>query len=125
MEWVAYLAGEEHSDEPMCVDTRIAHIGRCLNDFAPDDEARQTLRPLLARCIGTASTTPRALKNAAADELRLMLNNEVPGGFCAAETLSPQSFARGKELLEGLLPLEPIQVPVAEDWKQVCELIEA
>jgi hypothetical protein len=53
MEWVAYLAGEEHSDHPMCVSPVLGSFGRSWND-ALDNETRQKLRPYLARMIGTA-----------------------------------------------------------------------
>jgi hypothetical protein len=53
MEWVAYIAGEEHSDSPVCVDPVLRRFGMGLNDALPDD-MRQRLRPYLARMIGTA-----------------------------------------------------------------------
>ena len=53
MEWVAYLAGEPHSDQPVCVSPVLRSFGISLNDQW-DDEQRQKLRPYLARCIGTA-----------------------------------------------------------------------
>jgi hypothetical protein len=53
MEFVAYIAGEPHSDRPVCVDEPLRAMGIGLNDCLPDDR-RQALRPLLARCIGTA-----------------------------------------------------------------------
>jgi hypothetical protein len=53
MEWVAYLAGEEHSDSPACVSPVLRSFGISLNDRW-DDAQRQKLRPYLARCIGTA-----------------------------------------------------------------------
>ena len=54
MEWVAYIAGEEHSDAPKCVCPALRRFGIRLNDDLPDD-LRQKLRPYLARCIGTAN----------------------------------------------------------------------
>lgn len=53
LEWVAYIAGEEHSDSPVCVDPVLRRFGIGLNDAMPD-EIRQRLRPYLARMIGTA-----------------------------------------------------------------------
>lgn len=53
MEWVAYIAGEPHSDSPACVSPVLKAFGIALNDRW-DDEQRQKLRPYLARCIGTA-----------------------------------------------------------------------
>ena len=53
MEWVAYLAGEKHSDQPVCVSPVLRRYCISLNDRLGDDE-RQKLRPYLARTIGTA-----------------------------------------------------------------------
>jgi hypothetical protein len=53
MEWVAYLAGEPHSDAPVCVSPLLRSLGISLNDWLPDDQ-RQRMRPYLARMIGTA-----------------------------------------------------------------------
>src|SRR4029453_19226537 len=53
MEWVAYLAGEKHSDYPSCVDLALRGFAIGLNDNLPDD-LRQQLRPYLVRMIGTA-----------------------------------------------------------------------
>jgi hypothetical protein len=53
MEWVAYLAGERHSDSPVCVSPVLKTFCISFND-ALDDEQRQKLRPYLARTIGTA-----------------------------------------------------------------------
>jgi hypothetical protein len=53
MEWVAYIAGEAHSDSPSCVSPLLAAFARSWNDGL-DDEARQRLRPRLGRTVGTA-----------------------------------------------------------------------
>ena len=53
MEWVSYLAGEPHSDQPACVSTVLRAFCTSLNDSL-DDAPRQKLRPYLARTIGTA-----------------------------------------------------------------------
>jgi hypothetical protein len=53
MEWVAWIAGEDHSASPACVSPILAGFCRSLNDVLPDD-SRQRMRPYLARCIGTA-----------------------------------------------------------------------
>ena len=52
MEWVSFLAGEEHSDKPVCVSPLLTSFCVSLNDALPDDQ-RQRLRPYLARTIGT------------------------------------------------------------------------
>jgi len=53
MEWVSYLAGEPHTDDPACVSPVLRAYCTSLNDSL-DDAPRQLLRPLLARSIGTA-----------------------------------------------------------------------
>ena len=52
MEWVSYLAGEPHSDDPWCVSPVLRAYCTALNDSL-DDGPRQRLRPYLARTIGT------------------------------------------------------------------------
>jgi hypothetical protein len=54
MEWVSYIAGEPHSDEPACVSPAVRAFCATLNDSLEADP-RQRLRPYLARTIGTAS----------------------------------------------------------------------
>jgi hypothetical protein len=53
MEWAAYVAGEPHTDQPVCVSPVLRSFCISLND-AWDDDMRQRLRPYLARCIGTS-----------------------------------------------------------------------
>jgi hypothetical protein len=53
MEWVSYLAGEPHSDQPMCVSPVLRAMCIALNDGL-DQSPRQRLRPYLTRTIGTA-----------------------------------------------------------------------
>ena len=54
MEWVSYLAGEPHTDQPVCVSPVLKNFCIRLNDRL-DDDSRQKLRPYLARTIGTAN----------------------------------------------------------------------
>jgi hypothetical protein len=53
MEWVSYLAGEPHSDQPTCVSPVLRAMCIALNDGL-DQDVRQHLRPYLTRTIGTA-----------------------------------------------------------------------
>jgi hypothetical protein len=53
MEWVSYLAGEPHSDQPVCVSPVLRAMCIALNDGL-DHEPRQRIRPYLTRTIGTA-----------------------------------------------------------------------
>lgn len=55
MELVAWLAGEPHSAKPACVCPVLAAWGQVKNDSL-DDEARQSLKALAPRFIGTRST---------------------------------------------------------------------
>jgi hypothetical protein len=52
MEWVSYLAGEPHSDQPACVSPALRSFCVALNDGL-EKNTRQRLRPFLARTIGT------------------------------------------------------------------------
>jgi hypothetical protein len=107
MEWVAYLAGEPHTDHPECVERVLGGLCMILNDCFADAE-RQRLRPYLARTIGTHDDGlgPRRLQ---------IWNEWIAQG---------QAFDRvPHELLEKLLPLEPIQLPVAEDAALVCAAV--
>jgi len=54
MELVAWMAGEKHTDRPVCVSPVLAAFLRRWNDDL-DDEGRQRLKPFLPRTIGTAS----------------------------------------------------------------------
>ena len=54
MEMVAWLAGEAHTDEPLCACPVIAAFVRAVNDALPDDAARDRhLRPLVPLLVGT------------------------------------------------------------------------
>jgi hypothetical protein len=53
MEWVSYLAGEPHSDQPVCVSPVVRAFCIALNDGL-EDVPRQRLRLYLSRTIGTA-----------------------------------------------------------------------
>jgi hypothetical protein len=52
MEWVSYLAGEPHSDQPACVSPALRSFCVALNDGLPR-KTRQRLRSYLTRTIGT------------------------------------------------------------------------
>src|SRR4051812_33348971 len=53
-EWVAWLAGEPHTDRPQSMSLVLREFVTWLNDDL-EDEARQDLRPYLARMVGTAN----------------------------------------------------------------------
>lgn len=52
MEYVSFIAGEEFSDRPMCVDHELCAWARQVNDMC-DDEQRNLLVPLISRLMGT------------------------------------------------------------------------
>jgi len=57
MEAAAYVAGERHSDHPVCVSSVIGAFLRRWNDSLPTDEDRdRLLKPLIPVVIGTRTT---------------------------------------------------------------------
>jgi hypothetical protein len=58
MEWVSYLAGERHSNEPYRVSPVLRAFCRTLNE-AIEDEPHQRLLPYLERTIGHVPLGPR------------------------------------------------------------------
>jgi hypothetical protein len=55
MEAVAYLAGEEHTDRPVCASRLIGQLCIWVNDSADDQLRNELLRPLPWRLVGTAA----------------------------------------------------------------------
>lgn len=55
LEAVAFVAGERHTDHPVCACPVLAAYGRALNDSL-DDADRQLLAPMVPRLVGTRST---------------------------------------------------------------------
>ena len=53
LEAAAMMAGEPHSDHPVCVSPILGTFGRDLNDRL-DDTKRQLLKPLIPAMLGTA-----------------------------------------------------------------------
>ena len=63
LEAAAWVAGEPHSDHPVCVCPVMAAFGRSWNDALPDDETRtRLLKPVVSLLIGTKSTPAVALQ---------------------------------------------------------------
>src|SRR5688572_15622015 len=52
MEFVAWVAGQPHSDHPSCTCPVIGAFTRRVNDYLPDD-LRQRLVPVLLDLVGT------------------------------------------------------------------------
>ena len=57
MEAAAWIAGEKHSDHPVCVCPVIGAFMRSWNDGLPDDAERtRLLVPMLTKIVGTKAT---------------------------------------------------------------------
>ena len=111
MEWVSYLAGEPHSDQPTCVSPVLRAMCIALNDGL-DQEPRQRLRPYLTRTIGTAEDSLDTWRGwMAMDWLASVytpawlhlagLRDSAHGLEAAGEVTDAPSLARALELLEG------------------------
>lgn len=53
MEMVAWLAGEPHSDEPVCACPVLAAFVRAVNDSLSDEARNRFLRPLVPQLVNT------------------------------------------------------------------------
>lgn len=92
MEMVAWLAGEEHSDEPRCACPVIAAFVRAVNDALPSDGERgRLLRPLIPQLVGTrgnrAAERRRGLQAVDAMVRRLLPLRLLRGGDRVAAEL--------------------------------------
>lgn len=129
MEWLAYLAGEPHTDRPACVDPILRRYAIGANDWLGDED-RQRLRPYLARCIGTAgdgrgNERMRLLRESVRGLTRTYprLTTELDlAGWVATELAILDRVDEALDLFDRMLPKELIQVPVAEDADRVCAL---
>lgn len=124
MEWVAYLAGESHSDGPSCVSPVLQMFCIELNDRM-DDEDRQRLRPFLARTIGTRGDRFDRQRFEMIREAVLKSGWNVDGcacGVCRSMAIEALSVEEKLQLLDRLLPLELLQIPAVgvEEAAAVC-----
>lgn len=93
MEFVAWLAGERHSDQPECTCPVLASIVRTFNDVIPDVEARNRyVRPLVPTLVHTnvdRATQRRRAFLALDTAVRLFapMTLAAAGKFDAAESL--------------------------------------
>jgi hypothetical protein len=80
MEMTAWLAGEEHSDEPRCTCPVISAFVRALNDALPDEQRSALLRPLVPRLVNTRgdAALERARGRLVAD---MLVRSLVPMGL--------------------------------------------
>lgn len=129
MEWVAYLAGEKHSDHPACVSYVLRLFCVTLNDGLGNED-RQRLRPYLTRTIGTAddgfdaerTRLCRQFVNVYGQNVRrwpcLGTDPEMRAAYIARRY--PRRLPQVLDLLDRMLPTVPLELPVAEDAEQVC-----
>ena len=104
MELVAWLAGEQHTDQPECTCPVLAALVRTFNDVVPDVETRNTyVRPLVPRLINTV-VTPEI------ESRRAFLALD-----CAVRFFAPMALARQGQMdaAEQLRGLEPIADPAS------------
>lgn len=120
MEWVAFIAGEEHTDEPECVSPALRDFCIGVND-ALGDADRQKLRPYLARCIGTVNDGLDDWRDRMIDEALMSADS---GCSCLSCFVSKVSLDSVLALLDRLLPKEAIDIPapVAGRAREVCEV---
>jgi hypothetical protein len=103
MEWVSYLAGEPHGDQPACVSPVLRAFCTTLNDNL-EDGPRQRLRPYLVRTIGTADD--------GLDEARSWMAMDWLVRTYAPRWLTVAGLGESAELLEGLPAI--VDVPELE-----------
>ncbi len=99
MEWVSYLAGESHSDDPDCVSPVLRALCTTLNDSL-EDTPRQRLRPYLSRTIGTAGDGLDGRRSWLA--MDWLIRTYVPAWLTAAQL--PEAAARIRTLAEVMNP---------------------
>jgi len=99
MEAVAWLAGEPHSDHPVCACPVIAEFLRRWNDDL-DDAGRQALKPLLPLVVGTRST-------AAVEDARAWLATDWLVRVHTPAWLDLAGLADQAEALRGLPEITP------------------
>ena len=101
MEAVAYVAGEPWSDSPECVSPVISTFLRSWNDSL-DDDARQMLKPLIPKVIGTHTTS-------AAEDKRAWMATDWLARECAPAFLRLAGLTGHAETLEQLAALTTIK----------------
>ena len=97
MEAVAYVAGEPWSDHPECVSPVLGAFLRSWNDSL-DDDARQMLKPLIPRLVGTKASK-------AVEEKRAWMATDWLARECAPAFLRLAGLTEHAEALEGLSAL--------------------
>lgn len=123
MEWICFLSGEPHSDNPSTVSPLMRSLMMMLNDFL-DDESRQKLRPYLARCIHTRDDGKEYARERIARDWAYQYASgydmNMIGYYVRVHGFSPEVG----ELLDELLTCEPIPMPTEEELLVVPYAIE-
>ena len=120
MEWVSYLAGEPHSDQPACVSPVLRAFCTALNDSL-EETPRQRLRPYLARTVGTSDDGLDEIRSWIA--LDWLVRTYAPTWLTAAGLTGPaQRLAvlapvlDGRKLGSALQVLQPARRKAREAW---------
>jgi hypothetical protein len=112
MEMVAWLAGEEHSDEPRCACPVLGAFVRACNDAMGDAARNQYLRPLVPQLVGTRAS-------AAVERRRGMV---VVDGL--VRTLAPARLRRDRLFAEAKLLADFAPVERLEDVRAALRAVE-
>ncbi len=119
-EAVAWLAGEDHTDQPTCLSLALGQFLRRWNDDL-DDEGRQRLKPYLPRCIGTAGDGQDEARGWLAADWLVRVHTpawlELGGVEDAAAALRALPELRDLEVLEQVQPeVESARAKAAAAW---------
>ena len=110
MEWVSYLAGEPHGDEPACVSPVLRAFCITLNDSL-EDAPRQRLRPYLARTIGTAEDGLDEVRSWMA--MDWLIRSYAPAWLAAAALTESEQRLAALPAITGVPPLRPALTALA------------
>jgi hypothetical protein len=113
LEFAAYLAGEEHSDEPECVCPVLRAFVISWNDALPTDEDRnRLLKPLIPQLIDTRST-PAVEEKRAYIALDWLIRVNTPTWLDLRDDLKPHAAAlRAMDAIQDIATAEAAGTPV-------------
>ncbi len=98
-EFVAYLAGEAHSDTPSCVSPVLTAFMVSFNDSL-DNEMRQRLRPYAVRQLGTKKDGQDEIRGYMA--LDWLIRTYIPAFLATAGLIEEAEKLRGLARIDGL-----------------------
>ena len=102
MEAAAWLAGEEHSDTPECVDETITEYVQVLNDHG-GPEVRERLKSYVPQMLGTATGPEHSLKR---DEIARAGQRKAAARWLRLLNLDDLAAAVEADDFEGLYPYD-------------------